>query len=474
MLSRRLLRATAFYGTALTVVTLLILYLTAGSEFYETVKTRAKGHYDTVSSAIDEKLSQMSNSGTGDSSSQPGLENAPEFIPTTKSTEIINKLMEKLKKPLYDDGIDSRQILSKNKETYASVLRTKIDEPNVDNLVKAGSDEAGTAKATFLCLVRNEDLDGIIKSIQTLQETFNNEFNYPYTFLNDDEFTEEFKKGILNALPAKASVRFGKIEDSDWEMPAWIDIGDYQKKMEALDEQGVGHAKQLSYHNMCRYYSKNFHHHPMLRDYKFAWRVEPGVSFYCQIDYDVFKFMEMNNKVYGFTLNLYDNPLTVETLWPTVMEFVREHPDYLHENGAFEWLKENGQKPDNYNGANGYSTCHFWTNFEITNLDFLRSQLYQDYVDFLDQRGGFYYERWGDAPVRSIALALFADKDSIHWFRDIGYSHMPYTNCPKRDEEKYRAQCVPGKFVPWGNLEAENCQATWIKYVMSEDQMDLY
>ena len=33
-------------------------------------------------------------------------------------------------------------------------------------------------------------------------------------------------------------------------------------------------------------------------------------------------------------------------------------------------------------------------------MRFLRSQAYIDYFNYLDQAGGFYYERWGDAPVR--------------------------------------------------------------------------
>ena len=49
-----------------------------------------------------------------------------------------------------------------------------------------------------------------------------------------------------------------------------------------------------------------------------------------------------------------------------------------------------------------------------------------DYFDHLDKAGGFYYERWGDAPVHSIGAALFARKDQIHFFDDIGYRHEPF------------------------------------------------
>lgn len=49
-----------------------------------------------------------------------------------------------------------------------------------------------------------------------------------------------------------------------------------------------------------------------------------------------------------------------------------------------------------------------------------------EFFDFLDKKGGFYYERWGDAPVHSIGAALFAKKEQIHFFDDIGYRHEPF------------------------------------------------
>lgn len=42
-----------------------------------------------------------------------------------------------------------------------------------------------------------------------------------------------------------------------------------------------------------------------------------------------------------------------------------------------------------------------------------------DYFEHLDQAGGFFYERWGDAPVHSIAAALLLPKSQIHFFNDI-------------------------------------------------------
>lgn len=101
-----------------------------------------------------------------------------------------------------------------------------------------------------------------------------------------------------------------------------------------------------------------------------------------------------------------------------------------------------------------------WSNFEIGDLNFWRGEAYSKYFDYLDQTGGFYYEvchpfffpalacqslispckRWGDAPVHSIAAALFARKDQIHFFDDIGYRHAPFEHCPQ-GEAHARGKC---------------------------------
>jgi hypothetical protein len=54
-----------------------------------------------------------------------------------------------------------------------------------------------------------------------------------------------------------------------------------------------------------------------------------------------------------------------------------------------------------------------WSNFEIADMDFWRSQTYTEYFDYLDSMGGFYYEvsRYLEVHtllILSIALVLAA------------------------------------------------------------------
>ncbi|KAJ8078794.1 hypothetical protein PM082_013077 [Marasmius tenuissimus] len=92
-------------------------------------------------------------------------------------------------------------------------------------------------------------------------------------------------------------------------------------------------------------------------------------------------------------------------------------------------------------GGLTYNRCHFWSNFEIGDLDFWRGEAYTKFFDFLDSKGGFYYEV---PPVHSIGAALFAQKDQIHFFTDIGYKHEPFQHCPQGESHSQgKCWCDP-------------------------------
>ena len=70
-------------------------------------------------------------------------------------------------------------------------------------------DNADSARidATLLSLVRNEELDDMLQSMHDLERTWNHKFNYPWTFFNDQPFTDDFKEKTSAATNAKTSYR---------------------------------------------------------------------------------------------------------------------------------------------------------------------------------------------------------------------------------------------------------------------------
>ena len=42
-------------------------------------------------------------------------------------------------------------------------------------------------------LARNADVDNAVRSVRRLEDRFNKKFGYPWVFLNEEPFSEEFK-----------------------------------------------------------------------------------------------------------------------------------------------------------------------------------------------------------------------------------------------------------------------------------------
>jgi len=290
------------------------------------------------------------------------------------------------------------------------------------------------ANAAFVILARNSDLQGISSSMKQMEDRFNKKFQYPYVFLNDEAFSAEFMDRIRGLTDAK--VEFGLIPPDQWHQPDSIDEGKASAARDQMVKNQVIYGGSVPYRNMCRFNSGFFFRHELLAKYKYYWRVEPDVTFFCDLDYDPFLIMQDQKKVYGFTVSLYEYEATIPTLWDSVKEFIQANPDLVASDNAMRFISDDG--------GNTYNRCHFWSNFEIGDLDFWRGDSYMKFFEFLDSKGGFYYERWGDAPVHSIGAALFAKKDQIHFFGDIGYRHNPFQHCPQGDaHKKGKCWCSP-------------------------------
>ncbi|KAK9453922.1 nucleotide-diphospho-sugar transferase [Dipodascopsis uninucleata] len=301
--------------------------------------------------------------------------------------------------------------------------------------------QIGKEKAALVMLVRNKELRDALSSMRMVEDRFNRKYRYPWVFLNDEPFTNEF----INYTTGMASgkTRYGLIDQSQWSIPENLDTDQIQRNMEKMVSKNVIYAGSMSYRHMCRYNSGYFYRHELLQDFDWYWRVEPGVEFFCDINYDPFTYMRTNDKVYGFVMAMYEYILTIETLWPATKEFVRRNPQYLAANNSLGFFVD-GSEPSKVGDTEiqgDYNLCHFWSNFEIASLNFWRSEAYDAYFKYLDETGGFYYERWGDAPVHSLAVGLFLPRDKVHHFGDIGYRHSPYSRCPQDSLSHTSGRC---------------------------------
>ncbi|VUC21291.1 unnamed protein product [Clonostachys rosea] len=304
------------------------------------------------------------------------------------------------------------------------------------------------ANATLVMMARNSDVKGAVASILNVQERFNDNFGYPWVFLNNEEWSEDFIDQVTEAVhlsDSGATARFELIPSNMWGYPSWVDKSKSQHNMQQLEEKGIMYAGKENYHHMCRFSSgvvpnSFFYDIPALQEYKWYWRVEPDISFTCDITYDPFYEMEKTDKKYGWVVALWE----IETTVPTLFRKISEYKKLARLPTTPQWKSMliptrvpwpfrslfYSNKPGYDVNGDQWNFCHFWSNFEIADMDFYRSDEYRNLFHYLDDDGGFYYERWGDAPIHSLAAALLLRPDQIHHFSDWGYIHGDFQWCP--------------------------------------------
>ncbi|KAF4511869.1 hypothetical protein G6O67_001073 [Ophiocordyceps sinensis] len=333
--------------------------------------------------------------------------------------------------------------------------RTSLDPPFHVGCQEPVLNTSTRARAAFVMLARNSDVVGAEASVRSVQDQFNRHFGYPWVFFNDKPWSDDFVARLGRVVSeGGAEATFETIPAYMWGYPSWINQTRARQSMSDMERRGILYGGEESYHHMCRFNSGFFFDHPALQQYKWYWRVEPDIEFTCAITYDPFVEMERHDKRYGYVIALWELGKTVPSLFRELSEYKARHriattslwtalmdPSYLPWplRRLLWWAPGRDGRGDLWN------MCHFWSNFEIADLDFFRSPQYRDIFHFLDENGGFYYERWGDAPVHSLAAAMLLRPHQVHHFADFGYVHETFQYCPYAPtaRELKRGELVP-------------------------------
>jgi mannosyltransferase len=146
-------------------------------------------------------------------------------------------------------------------EVLIHVQTSRIPRPTHDldtPFVTQCQDPVAAAKqpresATFVMLARNSEINEARQAIESIERKFNQWFNYPVMFLNDEEWSPEFIRVLNETVSGKAS--FEVISKEDWTFPSWMNVQDARASIASQGERGIYNGGKESYHHMCRFNS---------------------------------------------------------------------------------------------------------------------------------------------------------------------------------------------------------------------------
>ena len=251
---------------------------------------------------------------------------------------------------------------------------------------------ADRPKAAVYYLVQPSRIHSVLDSLKALDTYFNNRFRYPVIIFHERNFNADHRAQVKNITTS--NLYFQLVE---FKIPDFI-IQPFPKS----------NCKNVSigYKHMCRFHSLCVYEQPIMKQLEYIWRLDDDSFILSNINQDLFRFMSDNDLVYGYTFVTNDGRRCVQHLWKTASSYIREN--HIKTQFFNKWTE-----PKMY-----------YNNFEVSATKLWYSAEYNEYINMIDRAGGIYYNRWGDAPIKSIAVSMFVPENKTHCFCDVKYKHQ--------------------------------------------------
>ncbi len=256
--------------------------------------------------------------------------------------------------------------------------------------------------------------------LDSLYSKYVNRFPCDVIIFHEDDFPEVFKQ--------QASQRYKNIKFIKVSLTTPSNL-----TKENLNFKDSTPFLGMSYRNMCRFYMMEFYKY--LEGYDWYWRLDVDSILLTEINFDVFNFLEQNNKVYGYVAEIPEHPPVIQHF----SAFIKKYQKQYNNQGKFTsyLLDKNG----NYNYRMIYN------NFEICKLSIYKKDEIQKFLKLIDKTGCIYEYRWGDAPIRTVMLSLFFERNQIYRFQNIDYHHQEFIQ---------RDGIIDCKYIPYDWIKNED------------------
>lgn len=265
-------------------------------------------------------------------------------------------------------------------------------------------------------------------SLYFLFRHFSHRFRYPILIFHEGDYDARSQGEILAGIRGehRAQISFRQIDSSDFTLPTHLGSDEIKASIDALAD--TSYWRTDKYRMMCRWWL--VHLKKYVADYKYVMRIDDDGFIEEPIPEDLFLLADKADLTYLGNLVCLDNVFCTYGMkefflkrFPSKAELLNKiFVDYEHtvtdeadaalvnRFGALMARVPCGMPslPHVVTGDRLALTCPvmFFNNFHITKTAFWESEPVAESLRAVDEHGGIFYARWGDAPLQTtIALA---------------------------------------------------------------------
>lgn len=335
-------------------------------------------------------------------------------------------------------------IKSLNDKSDKDSYLEKVDKPKDGGQKKdkrgLGTDSKVRAALIVVVNQRNE-LPSLLSTMTNYEERFNHKYKYDWVIVSYKSLLNDHKEEL--AAIASGTIKFFDLRYQS-EFLTYRENTDRKKVRDGRAKLRL--PKEFRKHNtiqarhFTRFQAGHFYNIDTIwNDYDYYWKIPSGSLLTCDVDYDVFEFMQTNQIKYGWLLMDKLPDQMHRNLLNHIKDYVQDKDNsYLPNSDEVSNSLEFVLHPETINELKQnqedifwqFASCAYNPEFELADARFFRSAQYMHLFNYLDNLNGVYYECWREAHFKTIATSLFLDSKQVHFFNDLAVQTYASNNCP--------------------------------------------
>ena len=243
-----------------------------------------------------------------------------------------------------------------------------------------------------------------LESSGRLRLAFALEREYPHVVFHEGNFPEAHKGAIRDGAPWVVFRDVSDVWGNDLDRPP-------ASEWNATD-------RSEGYKHMCRFYAMQMWDHAHAMGLDMVMRVDDDIFMLRAVDYDPFRMLWEAGADYAWGSSTRESHFQTElTFKPWVRTYCL-------------WLERDASVPDAACADLAHDVIErmYFNNVFATTVGFWRDPYVKRFLHEIDLTHAIYVHRWGDAPIQTAAIRLFAGELRVRQIPKLQYAHVSTDN----------------------------------------------